>query len=58
MDDIERGEKYILQNVTKPQEHNFFDIARSFKSYQSIDIGQKCEQSRRPPCDGLELTKI
>lgn len=44
-DDIERGEKYMLQNVTKPQEHNFFDIARSFKSYQSIDIGEKCEQS-------------
>lgn len=44
-DDIERGEKCMLQNVTKPQQHKFYNIARGFKSYQSIDIGEKCEQS-------------
>lgn len=45
-DDVERGEKMKMElhNVNiRPQQHNFFDIARSFKSYQSIDIGEKCE---------------
>lgn len=53
--DVEQGIPTPLTRLSstlkaaKPNTRNFFNIAANFSSYQSIDIGEKCEYG---PCVG------
>ncbi len=41
--DVEKGQSISLRQIDAPpsRRHNFYDIARNFTSYQSIDIGEE-----------------